>query len=214
MALHMRRPSLVAHAIRLPLPIGEGQTISQPSIVALMAAALRPSPTDRVLEIGTGSGYATAVLHGIVREVYTVERLEILYRLARRRLRRLGYHKVAVHHGNGTLGWPAHAPYDGIVVTAGGPTIPVALQEQLALGGRLGDAGGRPAHAAEACARDTRQCRRVPARGAGLCMLCATDWRAGMGRRHGSAAIWRGRTPTSMKHWHRASESIQQRWQR
>jgi protein-L-isoaspartate(D-aspartate) O-methyltransferase len=66
-----------------------------------------------------------------------VERLENLYRLARRRLRRMGYHNVSVHHGNGTLGWPAHAPYDGIVVTAGGPTIPTALQEQLALGGRL-----------------------------------------------------------------------------
>ena len=121
----------------LPLPIGEGQTISQPYIVALMTAALLPTPTDRVLEIGTGSGYAAAILHCIVKEVYTVERLETLYRLARRRLRRLGYHHVAVHHGNGTLGWPAHAPYDGIVVTAGGPTIPPALQEQLALGGRL-----------------------------------------------------------------------------
>jgi protein-L-isoaspartate(D-aspartate) O-methyltransferase len=121
----------------MPLPIGEGQTISQPYIVALMTAALRPSPTDRVLEIGTGSGYAAAVLHCLVKEVYTIERLVQLYRLARRRLRRLGYHNVAVHHGNGTLGWPAHAPYDGIVVTAGGPTIPVALQEQLALGGRL-----------------------------------------------------------------------------
>ena len=121
----------------MPLPIGEGQTISQPYIVALMTAALRPSPLDRVLEIGTGSGYAAAVLHCIVKEVYTVERLEKLYRLARRRLRRLGYHHVTVHHGNGTLGWPDHAPYDGIVVTAGGPTIPMALQEQLALGGRL-----------------------------------------------------------------------------
>ncbi len=121
----------------LPLPIGEGQTISQPYIVALMTAALLPSPADRVLEIGTGSGYAAAVLHCIVKQVYTMERLETLYRLARRRLRRLGYHHVSVHHANGTLGWPAHAPYDGIVVTAGGPTIPTALQEQLALGGRL-----------------------------------------------------------------------------
>jgi len=121
----------------LPLPIGEGQTISQPYIVAVMTEALRPSPEDRVLEIGTGSGYAAAVLHCLVKQVYTVERLETLYRLARRRLRRLVYHNVSVHHANGTLGWPAHAPYDGIVVTAGGPTIPTALQEQLALGGRL-----------------------------------------------------------------------------
>jgi protein-L-isoaspartate(D-aspartate) O-methyltransferase len=121
----------------IPLPIGESQTISQPYIVAVMTAALRPSPADRVLEIGTGSGYAAAVLHCIVKQVYTVERLATLYRLARRCLRQLGYHNVYVHHGNGTLGWPEHAPYDGIVVTAGGPTIPPALQEQLALGGRL-----------------------------------------------------------------------------
>lgn len=121
----------------MPLPIGEGQTISQPYIVALMTEALRPSPADRVLEIGTGSGYAAAVLHCLVKQVYTVERLESLYRLARRRLRRLGYDNVYVHHGNGTLGWPEHAPYDGIVVTAGGPTIPTALQDQLAPGGRL-----------------------------------------------------------------------------
>lgn len=121
----------------LPLPIGEDQTISQPYVVAVMTAALRPAPADRVLEIGTGSGYAAAVLHYIVKRVYTVERLETLYRLARRRLHRLGYDNVAVHYGNGTLGWPEHAPYDGIVVTAGGPTIPTALQEQLAPGGRL-----------------------------------------------------------------------------
>jgi protein-L-isoaspartate(D-aspartate) O-methyltransferase len=132
------RPELAEFAYDdIPLSIGAGQTISQPYIVALMTAALRPSPADRVLEIGTGSGYAAAVLHCLVKQVYTVERLEPLYRLARRRLCRLGYHNVAVHHGNGTLGWPAHAPYDGIVVTAGGPTIPTALQEQLALGGRL-----------------------------------------------------------------------------
>ena len=131
----------------LPLPIGEGQTISQPYIVAVMTAALRPAPADRVLEIGTGSGYAAAVLHCIVKQVYTVERLETLYRLARRRLRQLGYHNVAVHHGNGTLGWPEHAPYDGIVVTAGGPTIPTALQEQLAVGGRLViPVGAQPTH--------------------------------------------------------------------
>jgi protein-L-isoaspartate(D-aspartate) O-methyltransferase len=131
-------PELVEFAYDdMPLPIGAGQTISQPYIVALMSEALRPSPADRVLEIGTGSGYAAAVLHCLVKQVYTVERLESLYRLARRRLRRLGYDNVYVHHGNGTLGWPEHAPYDGIVVTAGGPTIPTALQEQLAPGGRL-----------------------------------------------------------------------------
>lgn len=121
----------------MPLPIGEGQTISQPYIVALMTEALQVSPHDRVLEIGTGSGYAAAILSHLVAQVYTVERIETLYRLARRRLHALGYANVLVHHGNGTLGWPEHAPYEGIVVTAGGPTVPVALQAQLAIGGRL-----------------------------------------------------------------------------
>jgi protein-L-isoaspartate(D-aspartate) O-methyltransferase len=132
------RPELVECAYDdMPLPIGEGQTISQPYMVALMAEALQLSATDRVLEIGTGSGYAAAILSCIVKQVYTVERLETLYRLARRRLRKFGYDNVSVHLGNGTLGWPEHAPYDGIVVTAGGPAIPAALQEQLAVGGRL-----------------------------------------------------------------------------
>jgi protein-L-isoaspartate(D-aspartate) O-methyltransferase len=121
----------------IPLSIGEGQTISQPYMVAMMTEALQLSATDRVLEIGTGSGYAAAVLSCLVKQVYTVERLEPLYRLARCRLRHLGYHNVCVHQGNGTLGWPEHAPYDAIVVTAGGPDVPLALQEQLAVGGRL-----------------------------------------------------------------------------
>lgn len=120
-----------------PLPIGEGQTISQPYIVALMAEALQLSTTDRVLEIGTGSGYAAALLSCLAAQVYTVERLAVLYRLARRRLRTLGYANVLVHLGNGTLGWPEHAPYDDIVVMAGGPAVPPALQDQLAVGGRL-----------------------------------------------------------------------------
>lgn len=142
------RPELVEFAYDdMPLPIGEGQTISQPYIVALMTEALQLSATDRVLEIGTGSGYAAAILGCIVKQVYTVERLETLYRLARRRLRKLGYHNVYVHLGNGTLGWPEHAPYDGIVVTAGGPAIPAALQEQLAVGGRLVmPVGSQPTH--------------------------------------------------------------------
>jgi protein-L-isoaspartate(D-aspartate) O-methyltransferase len=131
-------PELVDFAYDdLPLPIGESQTISQPYIVALMTEMLQLSASDRVLEIGTGSGYAAAVLSCIVKDVYTVERLEPLYHLARQRLAQLGYHNVHVHLANGTLGWPEHAPYDGIVVTAGGPKIPEALQEQLALGGRL-----------------------------------------------------------------------------
>lgn len=120
-----------------PLPIGDGQTISQPYIVALMAEAMQLTPDDRVLEIGTGSGYSAAVLSCIAAHVYTVERLKSLDRSARRRLRQLGFTNVCVHYGNGTLGWPAHAPYDSIVVTAGGPSVPPALQDQLAIGGRL-----------------------------------------------------------------------------
>jgi protein-L-isoaspartate(D-aspartate) O-methyltransferase len=120
-----------------PLPIGEGQTISQPYIVALMTEALGLTPADRVLEIGTGSGYAAAVLAEIAAEVYTIERLATLAEAARRRLEALSYTTVHVRAGDGTLGWPEHAPYDGIVVTAGGPAVPSALRDQLAIGGRL-----------------------------------------------------------------------------
>jgi protein-L-isoaspartate(D-aspartate) O-methyltransferase len=120
-----------------PLPIEKGQTISQPYIVALMTEALQLRPSDRVLEIGTGSGYAAAVLGSIARAVYTVERHEELARLASQRLREIGLDNVRVHHGDGTLGWPEHAPFDAIIVTAGGPKIPEALREQLAVGGRL-----------------------------------------------------------------------------
>jgi protein-L-isoaspartate(D-aspartate) O-methyltransferase len=119
------------------LPIGEGQTISQPYIVALMTEALQLGPRDRVLEIGTGSGYAAAVLAEIAATVYTIERVEPLAEAARRRLADLGYATVQVRCGDGTLGWPEHAPYDAIVVTAGGPEIPKALLDQLATGGRL-----------------------------------------------------------------------------
>lgn len=120
-----------------PLPIEEGQTISQPYIVALMIAAIQPGAQDRVLEIGTGSGYAAAVLSRVVGGVFTVERHEALVDLARRRLLTLEYRNVEVLHGDGSLGWPAHAPYDGIIVTAGGPHVPRQLREQLAVGGRL-----------------------------------------------------------------------------
>jgi protein-L-isoaspartate(D-aspartate) O-methyltransferase len=120
-----------------PLPIEAGQTISQPYIVALMAEALRLAPGDRVLEIGTGSGYAAAILARIAREVYTVERHEVLARTAEKRLRELGFANVSVRHGDGTLGWPEHAPYDAIVVAAGGREVPRALIDQLSAGGRL-----------------------------------------------------------------------------
>lgn len=120
-----------------PLEIDEGQTISQPYIVALMTEALELSPSDRVLEIGTGSGYAAAILAEIAEEVDTVERHESLAASARRRLRELGYTNVRVHHGDGTRGLPHRAPFDAIVVTAGGPVVPESLKEQLAPGGRL-----------------------------------------------------------------------------
>jgi protein-L-isoaspartate(D-aspartate) O-methyltransferase len=120
-----------------PLPIAEGQTISQPYMVAYMSEALELSRESRVLEIGTGSGYAAAVLSRIVDRVHTVERLAGLARSARERLARLGYTNVQVLEGDGTMGWPEYAPYDAIVVTAGAPGVPKALAEQLALGGRL-----------------------------------------------------------------------------
>lgn len=120
-----------------PLPIEEGQTISQPYIVAWMAEALDLSEGDRVLEIGAGSGYAAAVLSRVADEVYAVERHAALAELARNRCRELGYDNVHVLHGDGTLGWPEHAPYDAVVVAAGGPEVPEPLLEQLAPGGRL-----------------------------------------------------------------------------
>ncbi|MGI9236414.1 MAG: protein-L-isoaspartate(D-aspartate) O-methyltransferase [Woeseiaceae bacterium] len=120
-----------------PLPIGDGQTISQPYIVAYMAEALALEGGETVLEIGTGSGYAAAVLAEIAAEVYTIERIEGLAAMAGSVLADLGYDNVHVRHGDGTLGWPEYAPFDGIVVTAGGPVIPDTLKRQLRIGGRL-----------------------------------------------------------------------------
>ena len=120
-----------------PLPIEAKQTISQPYIVALMTEALTLEGGEKVLEIGTGSGYAAAVLAEIAGEVHTVERIKELADTAAVRLTRLGYKNVHVHHGDGTLGWPEHAPYDAIVVAAGGPEIPESLKGQLKIGGRL-----------------------------------------------------------------------------
>jgi protein-L-isoaspartate(D-aspartate) O-methyltransferase len=120
-----------------PLPIECGQTVSQPYVVALMAEAVELAPEDRVLEVGTGSGYAAAVLSLLAREVYTIERHHELADLARGRLERLGYANVHVLHGDGLLGWPEHAPYDAISVAAGGSEVPPALTAQLAPRGRL-----------------------------------------------------------------------------
>jgi protein-L-isoaspartate(D-aspartate) O-methyltransferase len=120
-----------------PIPIPAKQTISQPYVVAWMAAALQLKPTDIVLEIGTGSGYAAAVLSRIAQAVYTIERHEQLVAYARERLAEIGYDNVHVQHGDGTLGWPENAPYDGIIVAAGGPVVPPTLREQMAINGRL-----------------------------------------------------------------------------
>lgn len=119
------------------LPIGYGQTISQPYIVAFMAEAAAVQPGDRVLEIGTGSGYGAAVLAELAAEVYTIEILPELAETARRTLETLGYHNVHVLTGNGWLGWPEHAPYDAVVVTAAPDQVPPALVEQLAVDGTM-----------------------------------------------------------------------------
>jgi protein-L-isoaspartate(D-aspartate) O-methyltransferase len=120
-----------------PLPIGLGQTISQPYIVAAMSEAVQLEGTERVLEIGTGSGYQAAVLAELCSEVFSIELEAELAERARADLARLGYRNVNVRHGNGYLGWPEQAPFDAIVVTAAPPEIPPLLVEQLAVGGRM-----------------------------------------------------------------------------
>jgi len=120
-----------------PLPIGEGQTISQPYIVAYMTQALRLSGEEKVLEVGTGSGYQTAVLAEIVRQVFTLELLGVLSERARALLESLGYTNVSAKAADGTLGWKENAPFDAIMVTAAAPAVPKKLQEQLGPGGRM-----------------------------------------------------------------------------
>ena len=120
-----------------PLPIGYGQTISQPFIVAFMTEQLNPKPTDRVLEIGTGSGYQAAVLSRLVAEVFTVEIIEPLAKQAESDLKRLGYDNVKVLAGDGYQGWPEHAPFDAIIVTCAPDHIPKPLVDQLREGGRM-----------------------------------------------------------------------------
>ena len=120
-----------------PLSIGFGQTISQPYVVAMTVQALGLTGNERVLEIGTGSGYAAAILGKLAREVHTVERIEELAKSAAERLHRLGFDNVHVHHGDGSLGWPTNVPYQAIAVAAGAPKPPPTLLQQLTIGGRI-----------------------------------------------------------------------------
>jgi len=120
-----------------PLPIGHDQTISQPYMVALMTECLQLKGNEKVLEIGTGSGYQTAILAEIAKEVYTIDRIGTLLESARGRLSGLGYKNINCKTGDGTLGWPEEAPFDAIIVTAGAPNVPQTLIEQLGEGGRL-----------------------------------------------------------------------------
>jgi protein-L-isoaspartate(D-aspartate) O-methyltransferase len=154
-----------------PLPIGGGQTISQPYIVAAMTSALRLQPGDRVLEIGTGCGFQAAVLSHLAREVFTIELRPELASAASERLARLGYHNVHVHCGDGTLGLPEFAPFDGILVAAAAPEVPEPLLAQLAEAGRLiipvGDADNQELrlvekHAGEFSSKMLEGCRFVP----------------------------------------------------
>ena len=144
------------------LPIGHAQTISQPYIVALMTeAVLGGGSPKRILEVGTGSGYQTAVLSALVETVFTVERIRPLTEAARTRLAKLGFRNVHFGYADGTLGWPPYAPFDGIIVTAGGAEIPATLIDQLAPGGRLvipvGPPGAQSLRLVERTARGTTE---------------------------------------------------------
>jgi protein-L-isoaspartate(D-aspartate) O-methyltransferase len=129
-----------------PLPIGHGQTISQPYIVALMTDLLEPEPDDVILEVGTGSGYQAAILSRVVRQVYSVEIVAALSDRAERILQQQGYDNVQCRIGDGYYGWPEHAPYDGILVTAAAPSIPQPLVDQLKPGASLVIPVGLPFH--------------------------------------------------------------------
>ena len=133
----VRREKFVSSELRrqayedFPLPIGEGQTISQPYMVALMTQSLELKGHEKVLEIGTGSGYQTAILAELSQEVYSVERIKSLAQKAQRLLKRLGYNNIKIFSGDGTLGWKEYSPYDRILVTAGAREVPLSLIEQL-----------------------------------------------------------------------------------
>lgn len=141
--LRVPRHLFVSDALRdqaygdFPLPIGEQQTISQPYIVAEMTQALQPDKDDRVLEIGTGSGYQAAILAEIVFRVYTIEKIYSLYTKTRKLFDKLHYHNIVTKYSDGTCGWVDESPFDAIIVTAGSPGIPTPLVSQLAVGGRM-----------------------------------------------------------------------------
>jgi protein-L-isoaspartate(D-aspartate) O-methyltransferase len=154
-----------------PVPIGAGQTVSQPYIVAIMVEALELRPGERVLEVGTGTGYQAAILGEVAAEVWTIERLAELAERARQILRRLGYDNVHVVQGDGSLGLPEHAPFDKILVAAAAPRVPESLTAQLADGGRLvipvGDRAEQQVHVVRKVGRETvvtthELCRFVP----------------------------------------------------
>lgn len=163
-----------------PLPISEGQTISQPYIVAAMIDSALVGPTDRVLEVGTGSGYGAAVLSRVVAEVVSVERHPSLSETAAVRLNALGYDNVEVVVGDGSLGYAERAPYGAVIVTAAGPGVPRALVEQLAEGGRL----VMPIERGERSAPHSSDASRWPAwgGGSGRSQVCALDRRPGLAR--------------------------------
>ncbi|MCL4503524.1 MAG: protein-L-isoaspartate(D-aspartate) O-methyltransferase [Deltaproteobacteria bacterium] len=140
-----------------PLPIGENQTISQPYIVALMTELLEITETDRVLEVGTGSGYQAAILAELAAEVFSIDRVGGLADQARQVLDSLGYTNIKIRVGDGTLGWPEEMPFDAIIVTAGAPKVPRPLTEQLALGGRLVIPVGDVWSQTLTCVRKTRE---------------------------------------------------------
>ena len=172
-------PAFEAHAYQdKAFPIGEGQTISQPSTVAYQTELLGVQPGHRVLEIGTGSGYQFAVLCQLTAQVQSIEFNQVLYVRGRQRLAALGLPTAGLHRGDGSLGLPAHAPYDGILVTAGAPALPPALLRQLRVGGRLVVPVGSADPERQLLLRITREgpdafvreelgdCRFVPLRGA------------------------------------------------
>lgn len=143
------------------LPIGSGQTISQPYIVAKMTELLRLKPSSKVLEIGTGSGYQTAILANLVEHVCSIERIKILQWNAKRRLKQLDIHNVSTRHGDGWLGWPERAPFDGIIVTAAATEIPKDLVYQLADKGRLVIPVGDQEQSLQVIERDNDKFRQI-----------------------------------------------------